>query len=501
MSCRRPPIPPLRKIFGEVIISPTWPEVYDFEREVEITKDEWEELVVYVIENPSLQNIFRLYTSSSSGAHKHVVSEFCDINQALFESCICRIGAHYRIKLVNEQMKTIAGPIVDAYQMNSTIHIPDIVVKNTLKYGKYEVGVIAVVSTETWDHFSGRMQEYCFVSSRSNNPLTWPVFVGGIKMFEHSKFKRPKVNLQTDSRELQQWKDLPLTALAELPEDEDTPEGGEVVDEDADRIAEPAPRGCEYVLTRCIMANGQVWCGELSAWFILFDVSRYLSDDEREVINDGLISGKTLEGWALGLRFGKHSSSGRFSGTYGCPQPMLEIYDSYPQEPYKLFCQRYRRLFARARFEVWKHGFEDWRLYKQEHDEADVFKTEDDVERAFAFSALGAELKRQRDGAGLPLDLQLPFGDIVDAVRHGAMCCARNRLETFKRHLPGEVGFDHTSLGLAHFTASAPSAPTDEAVFLAAEIDADEDAKNATLVRVRQREEERRVNEERRQRL
>jgi len=429
-----------------------------------------------VQENPGLHKFFSFYyhtpshtlcMSTPSVAHQRVILELCDLQRGLFDSCVCRIGK-YKILFGNEQ--TFVGPLVDAHQINSTLHIPNIVVNICFKYGEYEVGIIEVGSTETWSQFSGLMREYQYICSRSAGP---PVFVGGVKIFEHTKFKRPKLICQAGQygAQLQQWKDLPLTALTELLEDEAMPEGGEVEDDDVDKIAEPAPGGHEFILTRCITANGHIWCGELSAWFVLFDVSKYLSEDEREEISNGLISGKSLEEWAA----------------LGYALPMLEKYDDYPKERYDLFCARWRRIFARARFEVWKLGFMGWEEYTQRHNEADCYETAEDVERDVKFSTLGADLKRQMDGDGLPTSFRLPFGYIVNAVRHGAMRCARDRLETFKMLLPGEIASNHTTSGLTNFEDSASSTPdTDEEIMRL--VDTAKAEYKARLARVRQRE-------------
>ncbi|KAH9949798.1 hypothetical protein B0H21DRAFT_66787 [Amylocystis lapponica] len=178
-----------------------------------------------------------------------------------------------------------------------------------------------------------------------------------------------------------------------------------------------------------------------ATWFVLFDVSRYLSPEEREELDEGLISGKSIEEWEK----------------LGYAIPMLKKYDDYLQDLYNLFCLRWRRVFARARFEVWKHGFEDLQLYKQECSESEFYETEKDIKKDHEFSRLGTELERQTNGEGLPSSFRLPFLDIVNAIRRGAMCCARERLETFQRGLPasGEVGLDHTTIGLSTFLASS----------------------------------------------
>ncbi|KAH9911634.1 uncharacterized protein B0H18DRAFT_961978 [Fomitopsis serialis] len=500
------PVPLLSKVFGKKAIrSPLWPELYDFERvrylegklgrelttepqEVEITQDEWKDLVVYLNEHGILLKFFsfhynsrtlKLYMASVSGAHQRVILEFWDLSQMLFDICVLR-GNRYKIILGGEHMKTIAGPIMDPYQIISTIHIPDIVIKIVYKDGEYEVGVIEVGFTEPWDSFKGRMRGYRFVSTRKDNSHTWPVFVGGIKMFEHTRFRRPKVTTLS-STELDEWRVLPLTDLAELPEEQAVPEGGEVDDEDVDKIAEPAPGGPEYALTRCIVAKGRVWCGELSAWFVLFEVSRYLSDEERTVINEGLTSGLSLEEWAR----------------LGYALPMIDNYKNYPKQPYELFCWRYRRIFGRARFEMWRHGFKDWNRYKAKHTDDELFRTAEDVERDFNFTALGTQMKFERDN-GLPESFKLPFDDIVESIRHGAMCCARQRLETFQRLLPGEPGFAHTSLGDGDFVIDT-SLETDEEIDTMVATNNNLDLKKKRLARVRELDEEM-VNEERRQR-
>ncbi|KAH9914859.1 uncharacterized protein B0H18DRAFT_959595 [Fomitopsis serialis] len=319
--------PLIRKAFGDrATKSSLWPTLFDFERcktgreliteaqEVEISLDEWNTLVVYLTEHVILLKIFsfhynpqtlKLYMSSVTGIHQHLILLFCALTGKTLGDCVCKIG-DYEIFFGSDQLKSVAGPIVDPYQTVSTIHIPDIVVKITYKRGEYEVGVIEVGFTEPYPHFIDRMRQYQFVCTRTDDPLDWPVFVGGIKIFEHTKFKRPKVTGKS-SRELDQWRHLPFSALTELPEAEPVPSAGDVDEEDVDKVAEPTPQGQQHV-----------------------------SEHERAVTDHGLINGKTLQEWAL----------------LGMALPMLPNYDNYPRGPYNMFCSRYRRVFSRARFTI-----------------------------------------------------------------------------------------------------------------------------------------------------
>ncbi|KAH9913047.1 uncharacterized protein B0H18DRAFT_960653 [Fomitopsis serialis] len=457
----------LRKVFGDALDERLGPELFDFER--------------------------TLSMNSPSGAHQHIVIEICDSQRPLFTPCIFVIRNVYKITLGVEQMKELAGPILAARQTKSTMHIPDIVIKITYMDGEYEVGVIEVAFSETWKHFIGRMLEYQRIATQDDDPFNWPVYIGGVKIFEHTKFKRPKLTPGAgyDKQRLQ-WKNLPLTALTELPENEVVPEGGEVVEEDVNEEEDPAPSECDFILTRPIMANNHVWCGELSAWFALFDVSRFLTDDERKELNNGLNDGLSMEEWAkLGYVIVSSHSMDRFLSTQWHPQPVQEKYDNYPKDRYDMFCGRWRRVFTRARFEVWRKGCEDWDSFKEDNDEANIYQTTEEVRRAYQFTNLGEELLRQlrqQDEEDLPEEFQLPFPALVEAIRHGAKCCARNRLQTFKRRLPGETAFNHTTLGRANFKPPKPVASLTDDAFVRW-MSSQEAGMSASLARVRQREE------------